>query len=299
MSKRLPLLLAICLAISLMQAGVGAGAFQGDSRHFPETGYTVKDAFLQYWEEHGGLAQQGFPISAEMQERSETDGKTYTVQYFERAVFELHPENKPPHDVLLSLLGVFEYNRKYGADGAPDQHASTDSSLLFKETGKALGGKFRRYWETHGGLPQQGFPISDEFQERNELDGKTYTVQYFERAVFELHPENTGTEYEVLLSHLGKFRYDRRGVPAEATRWLREHVVPLKTTEPTDDFSDLMHLKQFIGDARIVGLGEAAHGGREFFTMKHRLLRFLVKEMGFTLLGFEDGWAESLNASDS
>ncbi|HEX9990951.1 MAG TPA: erythromycin esterase family protein [Chloroflexia bacterium] len=273
----------------------------------------MEGRFLQYWQEHGGLAQQGFPISTEMQERSETDGKTYTVQYFERAVFELHPETQPPHDVLLSLLGVFEYTRKYGEQGAPDQRANSDSPLLFKETGKTLGGKFRRYWEVHGGLPQQGFPISDEFQERSELDGKTYTVQYFQRAVFELHPESTGTEHEVLLSHLGRFQYDRRyksgaavptatvgtvGVPANATRWLREHAVPLNTTEPNDDFSDLMHLKQFIGSARIVSLGEATHGGREFFTMKHRLLRFLVKEMGFTLFGMEEGWAESLSASD-
>ena len=49
--------------------------------------------FLDYWNTHGGLAQQGFPISDEMQRQSDTDGKTYTVQYFERAVFELHPEN--------------------------------------------------------------------------------------------------------------------------------------------------------------------------------------------------------------
>ena len=44
-----------------------------------------------------------------MQEKSEIDGKTYTVQYFERAVFEYHPENSPPHDVLLSLLGDPRY----------------------------------------------------------------------------------------------------------------------------------------------------------------------------------------------
>ena len=33
---------------------------------------------------------------------SDLDGKSYTVQYFERAVFELHPENQPPFNVLLS-----------------------------------------------------------------------------------------------------------------------------------------------------------------------------------------------------
>jgi iron complex transport system substrate-binding protein len=55
------------------------------------------------------VAQQGFPISNEFQEKSPLDGKTYTVQYFERAVFEMHPENAAPNDVLLSQLGKFEY----------------------------------------------------------------------------------------------------------------------------------------------------------------------------------------------
>jgi hypothetical protein len=37
------------------------------------------------------------------------------VQYFERAVFELHPENAAPFDVLLSQLGTFRYQAKYQA----------------------------------------------------------------------------------------------------------------------------------------------------------------------------------------
>jgi len=175
---------------------------------FKETGKSARGKFLDYWNRNGGLAQQGFPISEEMQERSDTDGKIYTVQYFERAVFELHPENKPPHDVLLSLLGNFEYKRKY-PNGAPNQQANTTAgSALFRETGKRVGGKFLDYWNRNGGLAQQGFPISEEFMEKSDLDGKTYRVQYFERAVFELHPENK-PPYDVLLSQLGKFRYDK------------------------------------------------------------------------------------------
>ncbi|MEO5953952.1 MAG: plastocyanin/azurin family copper-binding protein, partial [Chloroflexia bacterium] len=154
---------------------------------------------------NGGLAQQGYPISAEMQEKSDTDGKTYTVQYFERAVFEKHPENKAPNDVLLSLLGNFLYKQKY-PNGGPNQKASTVNPRKFTETGKTIGGKFRDYWEKNGGLAQQGLPISEEFQEKSDTDGKTYTVQYFERAVFELHTENQAP-YDVLLSQLGTFRH--------------------------------------------------------------------------------------------
>ena len=192
-----------------------SGYAQGGSRLFPETGKTVKGKFLTYWDTHGGLAQQGFPISEEMQEVSDTDGKNYIVQYFERAVFEMHPENQPPFDVLLSLLGNFVYKQKY-PNGAPNQKINTDNPLKFNETGKTIGGKFRAYWEKNGGLAQQGFPISEEFQERNELDGKTYTVQYFERAVFELHPELAGTQFEVLLSQLGTFRYRAKYVQSTA-----------------------------------------------------------------------------------
>jgi hypothetical protein len=74
----------------------------------------VGGKFRGYWEQHGGLAQQGYPISDEFTEVSPLDGKPYRVQYFERAVFELHPENQAPFDVLLSQLGTFQYQQKYG-----------------------------------------------------------------------------------------------------------------------------------------------------------------------------------------
>jgi glucose/arabinose dehydrogenase len=45
--------------------------------------------------------------------------------------------------------------------------------------------------------------LSEEFEEKNPTDGKTYIVQYFERNRFEYHPENKGTPYEVLLGLLG------------------------------------------------------------------------------------------------
>jgi glucose/arabinose dehydrogenase len=185
----------------------GAPTIPGtSSRTFPETGKTVRGLFLEYWDAHGGLAQQGFPISELITEKSDLDGKTYTVQYFERAVFEYHPENQSPNNVLLSQLGTFQYRAKY-PDGAPNQQANTSAgSQLFNETGKRVGGKFLEYWNTHGGLAQQGLPISEEFTEKSDLDGKTYTVQYFERAVFELHPENQ-PPYDVLLSQLGTFQY--------------------------------------------------------------------------------------------
>lgn len=199
-------LLVMPLAPQGAQARVAA---QSGSRTFPETGQTVQGKFLAYWEANGGLAQQGLPLSAEMQEISLTNGKAYTTQYFERAIFEMHPENQAPQDVLLALVGVFQYNRKY-PDGASGQKANaTAGAIKFPETGFTVGGKFLDYWGKHGGVAQQGFPISEEFQEKSDLDGKTYTVQYFQRGVMELHPENQAPN-DVLLSQLGTFEYKAR-----------------------------------------------------------------------------------------
>jgi hypothetical protein len=205
----------ICLA--LQQAIAQAQTATRNCYKFNETGRTVCDKFLRYWSEHGGLPQQGYPISDELREVSEADGRTYTVQYFERAVFELHDEYVPPNDVLLSLLGTFRYKSKYPS-GAPRQTPNTSTgSVLFRETGKRLGGKFLQYWQTHGGLAQQGYPISDEFMERSALNGIEYRVQYFERAVFEYHPENP-PPHDVLLSQLGTFRYwEKYGTVATLT----------------------------------------------------------------------------------
>jgi hypothetical protein len=77
---------------------------QPGAAYFAPTGHNVSGAFLAYWQAHGGLAQFGYPISEPFREQVE-DGHTYTVQYFERARFEQHPENRPPYDVLLGLFG--------------------------------------------------------------------------------------------------------------------------------------------------------------------------------------------------
>jgi len=80
--------------------------------------------------------------------------------------------------------------------------------------------------------------------------------------------------------------------------WLRSHAIPLTTVEAGCGFADLLPLKPVIGSARIVALGEATHGTREFFQVKHRLLEFLVTEMGFTTFAIEANWPECLAVND-
>lgn len=208
------IVLASLLLVALIGGWIGTWLQQAEaqgaaSHYFAETKHMVAGAFWSYWQEHGGLPQQGYPISEEFTEVSDLDGKAYTVQYFERAVFEKHPENKPPFDVLLSQLGAFQYKARYGVEGATSQQPNSTNARLFRETGYIVGGVFLDYWTKHGGLPQQGYPISNEFNEVSVQDGKAYTVQYFERAVFEYHPENK-PPYDVLLSQLGAFQISKK-----------------------------------------------------------------------------------------
>jgi hypothetical protein len=91
---------------------------QEGCRFFPETNHNVCGDILEAWQANGlefdgqpgisyaeSLALFGLPLS-DTQTEVLHDGNAYTVQWFERTRFELHPENDPPYHVLLGLLAV-------------------------------------------------------------------------------------------------------------------------------------------------------------------------------------------------
>ncbi|MBC9912905.1 erythromycin esterase family protein [Chitinophaga varians] len=78
-----------------------------------------------------------------------------------------------------------------------------------------------------------------------------------------------------------------------ALNWLKVHAMPLKTVDAGHGSEDLQRLRLLIGDARIVALGECTHGTSEVFRMKHRLLEFLVTEMGFRIFTMEANLPET------
>jgi erythromycin esterase-like protein len=80
--------------------------------------------------------------------------------------------------------------------------------------------------------------------------------------------------------------------------WLKEHGVAFETVEAGHGLDDLMPLKEMIGDARIVSLGESTHGSKEIFQMKHRLVEFLATEMGFTIFSIEASMPESYRVNE-
>ena len=74
---------------------------------------------------------------------------------------------------------------------------------------------------------------------------------------------------------------------------LNKHLITLNTLNPDSNYSDLELLKPFLVDKVIFGLGEATHGTHEFSLFKHRMLEFLVKEMGVKAFVIEDDFAKA------
>jgi N-acetylmuramoyl-L-alanine amidase len=177
--------------------------------YFQQTGHNLAYGFKHFFDTRGGLDLFGYPRTEELTE----DG--WTVQYFQRARFEYHPEHAgTPYEVQLGLLGdaVTSPRRPFPA-GEPFEN--WPDHRWYPETGHGLHFGFLRYFDSRGGLDVFGYPISEELPEANDDgSGRVYTVQYFQRARFEYHPEHAGTPYEVQLGLLGDQLLQHRG-------WLR------------------------------------------------------------------------------
>ncbi len=167
--------------------------------YFPATHHNLCAGFQAYWNQFGGLAIFGMPLTEEFQVNG------VTTQYFERARFEWHPGTFPArYDVLLGLLGneVTAGRQSETPFQATTANASS-SCTYYAATGHNLCAGFQAYWNQNGGLATFGYPISEEFQEKNPDTGLVYTVQYFERARFEWHPGENPANFDVELGRLG------------------------------------------------------------------------------------------------
>jgi hypothetical protein len=80
--------------------------------------------------------------------------------------------------------------------------------LCFPATGFCIEGRIREFWEQNGGLPVFGFPITTQRDE--QIEGRTFQAQWFERTRLELHPENA-RPYDVLLGRVGADRLVQQG----------------------------------------------------------------------------------------
>lgn len=205
--RYIPRLLAIVLLPALFAwptapavAAPAAADAALDFVYFPETGHNISFQMKAFYDAQGGLDIFGLPLTEVI-----TDEATgLQVQYFERARFELHPDLAPEHQVSLTRIGSILTQGRSDPAFAWLAGSFDPNRDFFVEAGHTLGGAFRWFWQTHGGVQVFGYPISEEFVEVNPVDGQSYLVQYFERARFEYHPENQGTPHEVTLGHLGR-----------------------------------------------------------------------------------------------
>ncbi len=172
-------------------ADTAAGA---DTIFFKETDTYVFAPFAEYWTKNGGLAIFGYPITPDF----EQSGRT--VQWFERARFELNATAPVGQQVQLGLLG---YEVRKNADPPLPASPAADRRF-FAETGHSLGGAFRSFWDARGGIAVFGLPITEEIVENGR------TVQWFERARFEFHPE-APPDQQVQLGQIGRTQWERSG----------------------------------------------------------------------------------------
>ena len=192
--KSLFLLLMTTIVLGMLPAATTHA--QNNERCFAETGFCISGPIREYWERNGGLAVFGFPTGPV--ETMTIENWTGPAQWFERDRLEDHSEEGI--GVLAGRLGA-ERLEQLGRSWSPGGETNRGGDCrFFAETGYNMCGAFRAYWEQNGGLERFGYPVTAEITEF--IDGRNYTVQYFERRRMEWHPENA-PPFNVLLGLLG------------------------------------------------------------------------------------------------
>jgi hypothetical protein len=181
-------------------------------RYFPETGHTVRGEFIDFYNQHGGLRVFGYPIT----EMFSWNGRT--VQYFQRARLELHPDKPTGERVQLGALGE-ELGRSSAAQSA--RGPNTYFQRYFPETGHTVAYAFLDFFDSNGGLSTFGYPISEYGSE----NGSSRIVQYFQHARMEWYPELAAAQ-RVQLADLGSIHFDQLAAQGKVDPALKKPVPP-------------------------------------------------------------------------
>lgn len=191
------LLLASIFAFNLLPGKAPLFTPAGGELYFPETGHVISGEFLRFYQAADNpLLLYGYPITDAFQDQI-TGG---TFQYFQRVRMELHTGEPEALRVKLSPLGEFLYK-----PGQPlPLPENFPSCRTFPETGFEVCYSFLEFFDKHGGVATFGYPISN-FEIHDER-----TVQYFQMARFEWHPEFP-TGNRVTLTDLGSRYFEAHG----------------------------------------------------------------------------------------
>ncbi len=102
----------------------------------------------------------------------------------------------------------------------------------------------------------------------------------------------------VVLAGCRLVRAEEGGGREAFVSWARSQAVPLHSIEAGPRHEDWRRLKPLIGSARVVALGEPAHGVHQPLAVRNRLFQFLVEEAGFTALATESSFTDGSAVSD-
>ncbi|MDB5078877.1 MAG: hypothetical protein JWP00_801 [Chloroflexi bacterium] len=153
--------------------------------YIKESGHYLQGDFRDTWfrTDLNGLSIYGYPLTEQFTEYDPRTKTNKIVQYFERVKFE----QAKPGD--LPRTGLIGYDAIEGRFFPPGRFAvTTDSQQYFDQTKHVLKGAFFTFWNKNGGLSRFGYPITEEFTEKN-AQGKDTVYQYFERAKFAFDPD--------------------------------------------------------------------------------------------------------------
>ena len=150
-------------------------------------------------------------------------------------------------------------------------------------------------------IPDSGLTETTDW---NQYKAKTFISEEAEQISLDAFHNGEGTAwFDNIEIYIDGEEYDPDSyVPWSATteqiEWLKENVIPLKSANPGNDFSDLAKLKPLFRNAEIIGLGEASHGTREFFRMKHRFVEWLAHQQGTVIFTIEANMPEARAIND-
>jgi hypothetical protein len=150
-----------------------------------ETGHYVRGELLTFYRSvENPIEVYGYPITEAYQDTA----TGVTVQYFEKARFEVHPTEPAASRVRLSPLGEYLYE-----PGLPQyEDDNTAACQAFSPDGFLVCYDFLNFYLENGGAAQFGLPISN-----IELY-KGIKVQYFQNARLEWRPGRNGQSWIVV-----------------------------------------------------------------------------------------------------
>jgi hypothetical protein len=228
MIRKIPVVVMV-LAFALLPAGGPASAQIETSRFFSDTGHWLVGYFYDFYTdyEHAEIVY-GSPITDQYLDN--LTGRM--IQYFENARFELHPENPPGLQVVVTPLGEILYQPDVPVHFNPftpncRQAFSWDFPVCFS---------FLDFYLVNGGQARFGKPVSGLEYTRGHL------VQHFEYARLVWNPDHPAGA-QVTLAPLGEEYFSIMGEDLIRLEPVRNHMYSMSISE--------LHVRSFTRHAMV------------------------------------------------